>query len=113
MSQTLYQQYHQEIVQWDWAGIKEDLLAQLSQPDFCVEEFGQKRTETFIGTVSALTPSGKYYMPWACSNVTEREAYRDEQWWAAFESIAESHGLYVTSGEGDPCDIMVGMVVDL
>ncbi len=23
----------------------------------------------FVGTVFSLTPSGKYYMPWACSNV--------------------------------------------
>jgi len=30
---------------------------------------GQMRSN-YMGTVFSLTPSGKYYMPWACSNVS-------------------------------------------
>jgi len=30
---------------------------------------GQEQRSAFLGTVFALLPSGKYYMPWACSNV--------------------------------------------
>ena len=59
----------------------------------------------FLGTVFQLYPSGKYYMPWACSNVTEEEAEQDEEWREAVEAALDEHGMYLTSGEGDPCDV--------
>ena len=79
----------------------------------------------FAGTVFGLTPSGKYYLPWASSNVEScprckgqgcdfcgqlgsREAYEDEVWDEAFNAELEKYGYFAESGEGDPCDIFVG-----
>ena len=61
----------------------------------------------FLGTIMALTPSGKYYMPWACSNVSEEEAQQDEAWYEALEAVADSYDGWVESGENDPCDLFV------
>ena len=63
----------------------------------------------FLGTVFTIMPSGKYYMPWACSNVTESEATQDEAYMLALERAAEKHGGWVMSGEGDPCDLFFAM----
>lgn len=48
----------------------------------------------------------------ACDGVGSVEAFQDEVWQEVFESVAESHGMFVTSGEGDPCDVLVAMVWD-
>jgi hypothetical protein len=66
----------------------------------------------YVGSILNLTPSGKYYTPWANSNVTEREADIDRAWWERLEQEAEKHGLFIFCGEGDPTDIFVGMVVE-
>lgn len=56
----------------------------------------------YLGSILALSPSGKVYMPWS-SNVTEKEAFRDERW---RESLERQLGKYwLESGEGDPCDL--------
>lgn len=137
---------------------------------------GQSR-QIFIGTVFNLAPSGKYYTPWACSNLDpcpvcggtrkgrghrkrrvraraakrylkllawgtkhpgnrrtiaqarvrrralvlagldgcgrcdglgSAEAADDQVFWEKMEAEAEDHGLFVTGGEGDPCDVLVG-----
>ena len=91
----------------------------------------------FLGTVFALCPSGKYYLPFACSNVEtcprckgngstksgnhctwcdglgSREAYLDQVWYETLDAMGGRFGLYITSGEGDPCDLFVGMASDL
>jgi hypothetical protein len=67
----------------------------------------QKRT-IYIGSVFALLPSGKYYMPWACSNVTEEEADKDADWYTRAESELATIRCFMESGEGDPCDLFVG-----
>ena len=42
----------------------------LGEPEYAeVTEDGQRRGSIFLGSVFTLFPSGKYYMPWACSNV--------------------------------------------
>jgi len=48
----------------------EDLRGELEQaePQECFDGDGQEKS-VFLGTVFTLTPSGKFYMPWACSNV--------------------------------------------
>jgi hypothetical protein len=66
----------------------------------------------FIGTVFALTPSGKYYTPYANSNVTEFEAMLDETFWDAVETLTESYDFFLESGEGDPCDIFAAQYRD-
>ena len=77
----------------------EDMFSWDSVEQNC-EEFGR----CFLGTVFALMPSGKYYMPW-CSNATVRDAIHDEDAREALESVIESHGYFLESGEGDPCDL--------
>lgn len=61
----------------------------------------------FLGTVFAVMPSGKYYMPFACSNVTEAEAEEDEAWRNQADEELDSIGAWLESGEGDPCDLFV------
>jgi len=92
----------------DWEYVRLELS--LAEP--CYDELNDITTkEVFLGTVMTLVPSGKYYMPWACSNVTEEEAEKDREWWEAAEAEAEEHGLYITSNEGCATDIMVGQVI--
>lgn len=68
--------------------------------------------EIFVGTVFNLLPSGKYYTPWACSNVTEEEAEEDEIWWEQAYAECAEHGCCIISGEGDPCDLFISVVID-
>jgi hypothetical protein len=84
-------------------GLKVDCL------DNVFEDCGEQRAETFLGTVFAIMPSGKYYMPWT-SNQTRIDEEKDSVFMEALESILEENGLYLTSGEGDPCDMMVGLI---
>ena len=69
------------------------------------EEPDQEVRRVFLGTVFALMPSGKFYTPWACSNVTEEEAEEDEEWRKAVEAELDKFDAYLISGEGDPCDL--------
>jgi hypothetical protein len=76
--------------------------------------------EVFLGTVFAIFPSGKYsnYLTCPtcdgegckdCGNIGSVEAMMDEVYSDALDTVANNHGLYVTSGE-DPCDILVGLL---
>ena len=105
MPKSLYQKYREEIEQWDWPLIKANALENVE------EGFGSEEPEglDFLGTVFALFPSGKYYMPFACSNVTLREAHRDEEFGRALDDVAEKYGMWIESGEGDPCDVFAGV----
>lgn len=94
--------------QFDWI----ELVENCKDPDNRFEEEGELRGQTFLGTVFALMPSGKYYTSWANGNVTEAEAIDDEAYMEALKAVASEHGLIVMSGEGDPCDLFVGMTID-
>jgi hypothetical protein len=76
----LKEQYEQELSeQFDWEGLKQDIVQNAIETlhDFTLDELrlhdltdGEAIVgQAYIGTVFALIPSGKYYMPWACSNV--------------------------------------------
>lgn len=86
----------------------EAIRKEMDGEDWHDTEPGRQERHVFLGTVFALTPSGKYYMPWACSNVTEEEANQDEEWREAVEEELAKHGMFLTSGEGDPCDLFAG-----
>lgn len=143
----------------DWEACDSDIIPNLHR-------------QVFLGTVFALMPSGKYYTPWANSNVQvcfncanagglpcdelvpcvmpeplrlgqayydtiegfvldkagsfqeatcykdypqaeyHCEACADALYAEALEAEAEAQGLWITSGEGDPCDIMIGQSKD-
>ena len=66
----------------------------------------QKRS-FFYGSVFLNLPSGKYYMPWCCSNVTEEEVNKDIEWYEQAENELVTIGCFIESGEGDPCDLFI------
>jgi len=170
---------------FNWKEIEEEINQNIE------ENFeGEREGLCFIGTVFSLCPSGKYYQPFACSNVdpcpkckgegsiknpfynkkayeralendrfyrfeairlfgpycegnwlkswediiskTEntyrffeeektcpycegigsREAYEDSVFYELLEEVASEKGFFVTSGEGDPCDILIGKIFE-
>ena len=62
----------------------------------------------FIGTVFGVYPSGKFYTPWANSNVDLLEAAQDMSFIEGLEDILEKNDMWLFSGEGDPCDLFIG-----
>jgi hypothetical protein len=101
--------YREEIGSWDWAAIKAHALANITSenPD---EESDDAVGSTYLGSVFALTPSGKFYMPWT-SNQTRSDETRDGAWWDALDEIADEHGMWIEQGEGDPCDVFACTMV--
>jgi hypothetical protein len=61
----------------------------------------------YIGSSLNLVPSGKFYMPWS-TNITAKEAEKDERFWDAFDKVVAKFNLFVESGEGDPLDTYLG-----
>lgn len=89
----------------------EKLKQEIEKQEEFVDEDGNKRKEYFLGSVFYLTPSGKYYTFWACSNVSDEEIEKDQEWWDKLESEAEKHNIYITCG-ADPCDVLAGIVIE-
>jgi len=67
---------------------------------------GQRIVSSFIGSIFTFSPSGKYYMPFACSNVTTLEAWADAVHRDVFNANLPD-GYWVEGGEGDPCDLFL------
>jgi len=91
---------------------KEKIVEALDESEVIEDYDGNKSKMVFLGTVFSLYPSGKFYMPWACSNVEEWEAELDEIFREALDKEAESIGCWITCGEGDACDVFIGQCVD-
>lgn len=83
----------------------------LKNADWETDEYGKVR-RVFIGTVFSLFPSGKYYTPFACSNVTEEEAALDEDWRELVNIECHKRGWVFENGEGDPCDCFIAEYTD-
>jgi len=88
----------------------------------------------YLGTIMTLTPSGKYYTPFAHSNVevcdacqhheppcdpelpcsTTQccEACKDAAFWLKLETEAEKRGLFVTTNPDCPTDVLIGQLID-
>ena len=90
----------------------------------------QEFKSVYLGTVFNIMPSGKFYMPWANSNVDacprckgagcdhcgdmgSREAFEDSIMQEAMEDYAGELGCTVESGEGDPCDLFLIQTRDI
>lgn len=107
--EALRAEYLAELRSWDWSGIITD----------CVDTVEYSRDadsfvgSAYIGTVFSLTPTGKYYTPFANSNVTEAEAEKDEVWFECLEEVCDEHDVSYTSGEGNPCDLFVEKGFDI
>lgn len=96
--------YESELLDgFDWGEILSDALDNPTE-----DQWGDSENPCgtcYLGDVFSLTPSGKYYQPYACSNVSENEAKLDELWFEALDNIAKMFDGWIESGEGDPCDL--------
>lgn len=63
MAKDLTRNYKAEIEAWDWEGLKKEAI-----DNACIVD-DQKEGTSFLGTVFSIFPSGKYYTPYANSNV--------------------------------------------
>lgn len=108
--------YYSTILTWDW-----DVMVRLTrqhanehvEPRFasngasvCDESCDEEGHvgSCYLGSVMALTPSGKFYMPWT-TNQTARDVDRDSRWYAALDKAATKYDGWIESGEGDPTDL--------
>ncbi len=71
------------------------------------DECGNRVKSLYLGSVLSLSPSGKYYTPYASGNVEPEEAEADQAWYNAVDEEAAIRGLTVVPGEGDPTDLIV------
>lgn len=72
---------------------------------------GNKVGHSFLGTVFALMPSGKFYMPWT-TNQTEEDVEKDAKFGEALFKVAEEHRMFIENGEDDPCDLFACIIVE-
>lgn len=106
--EVLKKKYKAEILSWNWNGLKEDCETSEPVTDIFGEDYpNDKIYSTFVGTVFAIMPSGKYYMPWT-TNQTKHDVEKDSAFEEVLTEVAENHGMFVFNGEGDPCDLFVG-----
>lgn len=90
-------EYLDEIGAWDWTHIKGDAI---SNPQEAEWPSDPPTGFTWIGSVYAIMPSGKFYTFWT-SNQTDEDMARDQIFMECLESIAESHGMWLTEGGED------------
>jgi len=62
-------------------------------PDFFGGEKDTESRQIFLGSIYSLYPSGKFYTPWAHSNVSEEEAIADEKWREEVDNRLSDIGL--------------------
>lgn len=106
----LYGIYRKEI---DDQFSMDDILSELANSEPVEDEFNKtSHRMIYVGSCFALAPSGKYYMPWAHSNVSAKEALKDEIYWEAFTDWLEEHDLWFESGEGDPTDVFICQAIE-
>ena len=97
--------YYAQILRgFDWPGIVADAkLDATHDGDDCRDDLGCDDAghggSAWLGTVYALAPSGKFYMPWT-SNQTPQDVDRDSRWFEALERVAAKFDGYIWS-EGD------------
>jgi len=95
----------------------DNIISELNNPDddmIIDDEWNDsKYVSLYVGNILSIMPSGKYYMPFACSNIENvREVLQDECYREALESKLESLGLWMEAGEGDPLDTFICKSID-
>lgn len=82
----------ESIDQMDWKAIKEKALDNL-----CFDPHEKTVSGRYLlGSIFSITPSGKYYQPFVCSNVTDDELSFDGIFIDEYlEEVASQHGMYV------------------
>lgn len=82
-----------------------------ADPEF-MEEYDLLVERMYLGTVFEIYPSGKYYTPFANSNVTKDEVKKDEAFLKQIELELDTIGAYLVSGDGDPTDLFIEREID-
>ena len=86
------------------------ICKEIEKPENLVKEnlFGEDPYySTYIGEIFSITPSGKFYVPFASSNVSVKEAAIDEFWREKFEEVLEEENCWDESGEGSGSDMFI------
>lgn len=128
----LREQYETEIKSMYWGDIIAEAKDNVRLNNFSDELEGW----AFLGTVFNTMPSGKYYTPFANSNVAacdicggagtvangeecpacgrlgSAEAFQDEIYMEILEKAADECGGTIQSGEGDPCDLFFVLPIE-
>ena len=103
-SETLMSEYLERIRSWDWDAISNWFDSHCDRSDYYEDDGdGNRYVHQCIGTVFALTPSGKIYTFWT-TNQTEEDVLRDEAWWGALETVASEHDCFIGSPDGGDSD---------
>lgn len=92
-----------------WEEVLRGLLSSNCETD--KTDDGLPYSYLYLGSIFNIMPSGKYYLPFACSNVTEAEVQADREFNKKLEAQVDKHGLFLFGGEGDPTDIFVGKMI--
>ncbi len=69
--------------------------------------FTSNRTEKAMKAYQGMKRNAPKACPW-CDGTGSHEAAQDEAWRDAFEDVIEDRDMYITEGEGDPCDLFLG-----
>ena len=69
----------------------------------------RQERQIFLGTVFALDPCGRYHHMLSPNGATRK----CERFWESLERQLERRGMWLSSGEGDPCDQFAGQSRDL
>lgn len=101
--------YKKQINEWNWWDMVCEARRNCSYNKY--ESPDSILASCYLGSVLSLYPSGKYYMPW-CTNQTRSDVIKDEAFQEALEEVASGWGMYVTCGEGDPCDLYAQFCID-
>lgn len=68
---------------------------------------GMVKRGIYLGSMFSITPSGKFYTPWANSNVSLKEAAIDELWQEFMEENLRMNDLSLEYGESDGTDMFL------
>lgn len=123
-SDRIQEQYKQEIENWNWNFIRIEAREYPQESFYDEEEY----FSCYLGSILNIYPSGKYYLPFACSNLDRcehcrgkgyfgkircikcngygsSEAFLDELFAEALEEVSSDHGFWIESGDGCSTDL--------
>jgi len=85
----------------EYESVKDD--KEYLKTDYCEDD---QYICVYYGDILYLNPSGKFYTCWT-TNQTDDDVEDDQLFWDTINEIIEPLGLWVESGEGNACDIMI------
>ena len=87
--------YIKEELEADFERYKKDGEADCLMNEYDIEEDGADPCfGVYVGSILHISPSGKFYLPFARSNVSDKEMLKDQIYWEALNDFLEDHDLY-------------------